>query len=90
MAEAYQCLKFIYPPGLWPSIQKMIADASQPKVGRVGSSNGRGISGLVVYHAPGSDENRYFSIQLLLCNDFSCSSKYRRTGLGSKLHTLLI
>ena len=20
--EAYQCLKFIYPPGLWPSIQK--------------------------------------------------------------------
>ena len=24
--EAYQCLEFIYPPGLWPSIQKMISD----------------------------------------------------------------
>ena len=24
--EAYQCLEFIYPPGLWPSIQKMISE----------------------------------------------------------------
>jgi len=85
--EAYQCLEFIYPPGLWPSIQKMISDATQLKVGGelLVAVTGEGISGLVVYHAPGSDENRYFPPGWASVTILAVLPKYRRTGLGSKL-----
>ena len=85
--EAYQCLEFIYPPGLWPSIQKMISDATQLKVGGelLVAVTGEGISGLVVYHAPGSDENRYFPPGWASVTILAVIPKYRRTGLGSKL-----
>ena len=85
--EAYQCLEFIYPPGLWPSIQKMIADATQLKVGGelLVAVTGEGISGLVVYQAPGSDENRYFPPGWASVTILAVLPKYRRTGLGSKL-----
>ena len=85
--EAYQCLEFIYPPGLWPSMQKMISDASQLKVGGellVAITN-EGMSGLVVYHAPNLDENRYFPPNWASVTVLAVLPKYRRTGLGSKL-----
>ena len=60
--EAHQLLEFIYPLGLWPRIQKMISDATQLKIGGelLVAATGVGISSVVAYHAPGSDETRYF------------------------------
>ena len=85
--EAYQCLEFIYPPVLWPSIQKMISDVTQLKVGGelLVAVTGEGISGLVVYHAPGSGENRYFPPGWASVTISAVLPAYRRTGRGSKL-----
>ena len=84
--EAYQCLEFIYPPGLWLSIQKTISDATQLKVGGdlLVAVTGEGISGLVVYHAPGSGENRYFPPGWASVTILAVLPEYRRNGLGSK------
>ena len=46
---------------------------------------GEGISGLVVYHAPDSDENRYFPPGWSSVTILAVLPKYRRTGLRSKL-----
>ena len=65
---------------------KMIADAKQLKVGSelLVAVTGEGISSLVVYHAPGLDETRYFPPDCASVTILAVLPEYRRTGLGSK------
>ena len=86
-SQAYQCLKAIYPPGLWPSVQKMISDAAQLKGGGelLIAITHEGISGLVVYHAPSSYKSEHLPQSWASLAVLAVLPQYRRRGIGSKL-----